>query len=525
MSNLTSLIKIELKQSFSANSRSKKASSFVSMIFLGIILVFASAIIGFSYCEVARLGEMEYKYINTLPFVYSIFLIFNQSLINIKRVFIGKDFDLLESMPIKKRDIIVAKIINIYLVGLFYSACFQLPSSIVCAVYDGWIYALKGVFDSVLVPIFPIVIAALLSTIISYISTKAKKFSSVVDFIFNLITALGFVAICFVISFSTSYSSQESINSNVFDNMHWVNPTYFFSLKSLDDPIYLLVYLAINILGFFLMASFIGLFYNKLHELMNASKSNVKYVRKELKQKLEFRTLIDFEIKKFMKSKMYLLNSVMGGFIGIVIAIGICYALRTQSFTIEGVEDISPYISKYGFLSVIIINYMLGINVPGQALVSLEGKAFESLKSMPINPKKWINAKILIASCVSIFFSIIISLILISSAVFSLFSCIMIFIIPILFMISQNIILLYLDLRNPKLNWIDEHGMNKQANSGLAVLLDLVEIFIDAIILILISMFNVYLACGIYILLHVTLIITFYLLINNNVEKYFNKIG
>ena len=114
MSNLTSLIKIELKQSFSANSRSKKASSFVSMIFLGIILVFASAIIGFSYCEVARLGEMEYKYINTLPFVYSIFLIFNQSLINIKRVFIGKDFDLLESMPIKKRDIIVAKIINIY---------------------------------------------------------------------------------------------------------------------------------------------------------------------------------------------------------------------------------------------------------------------------------------------------------------------------------------------------------------------------------------------------------------------------
>ena len=273
------------------------------------------------------------------------------------------------------------------------------------------------------------------------------------------------------------------------------------------------------------MASFISLFYNKLHELMNGSKSNVKYVRKELKQKSEFKTLISFEIKKLMKSKMYFLNSVIGGFIGIVIAIGICYVLRTQSFVTDDGQDMSKYISEYGFCSVIIVNYMLGVNVPGQAIVSLEGKAFDSLKSMPINPKKWINAKILVSCGLSVAFSIIVSLILIFSGAFSLFSCIMIFIIPIIFMVGQNILLLYFDLKNPKLNWIDENGMNKQANSGVAVLLDLVEIIIDAIFLIGLSVINIYLACTIYMVFHLTLVIVIYLLMSNNIDKYYNRIN
>ena len=48
-----------------------------------------------------------------------------------------KDYELLSSMPVKTRDVVLAKFMNMYVADLFFSVCIMVPSFIVNAQQGG----------------------------------------------------------------------------------------------------------------------------------------------------------------------------------------------------------------------------------------------------------------------------------------------------------------------------------------------------------------------------------------------------
>lgn len=539
MSNLISLIYVELKQNFRTNSKRKNFSFKVTLISLMVLMLALGSFYSYFMASAVRQINEDYRNIVIIMQAFATFMIFVQLIIATKKIFIGKDYDMLESMPIKKSTIVLAKFINLYLVGLFFSFGLLLPANIVCGIFskDYWYY-IKAIFDVLLVPVFPLLLSALLSTIFSFISAKSKKFSNIIDFIFNLLTILGIFAISFGISMSSQNTgpNKNPIDLSFAKNLMYVNPIFYFSNESFNNKLYLLLFIFINVILLILVAYFVAFFYRRIHLMLNSSRSNTKYVRKDLHITSEFKTFLSFELKKILNTKMYLIQILVGGIISIIVTTVICVILNNtkKDLSPEVLPDFVKIMSNLNIVSVVFISYFLGIYVPTQALVNLEGKSIYILKSMPINVKQWLRVKLFIGLCVSIIFSIISStiVVILLREYVNAWQILFTYIAPILFIAFENILLLYTNLKNPKFDWLDEQQLVKQSQNMLSVFLDLAFTILNALIIVggfFLSIFklnldNVYIPMAVFIIVYLTLDIVLYKVLMNNCQKYYEKI-
>ena len=535
MNNLANLLLIEFKQNFKNQSKKKNINSNITLLSTFLLLLGIGIFISIFYTRIFLMagGTPDITIYMVEGFVS--YFIFNQLIIATKKVFIGKDYDMLESMPIKKSNIVIAKFLNLYLLGLYYSIPILGPSFGVAFYYtkDAWLI-FSGIISVILTPMFPLVVAGFLATIFSLISAKSEKFSQSIDFIFNLLTIIAIVCISMFASMNSS-SNGDVYNLDFMQNMIYINPTFFFVKESFKRKYFIIFYVLVCSLIFVLMASFVALLYRKIHILMCGSRVHNKYIRKELEVKNELSTLIRFEFKKLFGTKMYLLNTIIGGTLGIFIAsIG---SIAFRNYSLEQVET-ALGLDKLGVNAIImfiliLINYFLGIVVPSQGLVNLEGKQFYLLKSLPINPKNWVKAKLIVSYTISMSFSLIVSTILIAAnfRFLTITSIIAIIICPLLFVLFENNILLLTNLRNPNFEWMDEQQLIKSCQQGLGVLLDIIGIIVDAGIIylgfilsnLIFKSPNNYFSFGFYILFYLILNYVVIRILNKKTDEYFSR--
>ena len=122
MNNLLELIKVDLRETLDVRKfkeNQTKSISFLAFIFLmGLLFLFVSVI--YNLMISAMMYEFDINLINStviMGVVATMMTLFT-SIFKVKSIFVGKDYDLLRSMPIKKTDIVLSKIINLYLVEL-----------------------------------------------------------------------------------------------------------------------------------------------------------------------------------------------------------------------------------------------------------------------------------------------------------------------------------------------------------------------------------------------------------------------
>ena len=102
-----------------------------------------------------------------LTFVSSI----NQS----KSIYIGDDYDLLITLPLKKSHIVASKIITLYTIELLFSLAILIPNGIMLMVlaHDA-VLMLISFMLAFLIPVVPIAIAALISLGLTLLTARFK---------------------------------------------------------------------------------------------------------------------------------------------------------------------------------------------------------------------------------------------------------------------------------------------------------------------------------------------------------------
>ncbi|MCR5786560.1 MAG: hypothetical protein K6G28_02505 [Acholeplasmatales bacterium] len=465
-SNLVSLINVSFKDIFvgNTNNKKKKNTSFiVSLVLYAILLVFLSLYFGAVFSTV---GSSTRDVMTTLVLVAT-FMIFTQSTVAVKKIFISQDYDILMSLPIKKSDIIISKSMSLVLQGIFNSTCLLLPCGVLRAILDKNLFV---IFDTLLecicTPILPLSISIIFGTIFSYISAHAKKFSGVIDLIFNLLLIL----VIFAFSFSTSYSSSSG-NTMFNSSLVYIGGQYYFMYYASNNPLYYLAYVGISIALVVFVIYFVSLFYVKVHELLNKT-NRVKYVRHDSVYKSKFRTCLKNETIRLFKTKAYALNFVITVLFGIGFSIFLSVQMRNTALA-EGNEEFKKIIFEYGFFMALCPMYFIGVAVPAQGLINLEGKAFYLNKTLPIDRKTWIKSKLVLSLLITVPACLISSIVIVSLVPMSIGSTLIVLFVPTLSNILDSIILLHLNLINPKLDAKDEQQMAKQSSGFLPILFDM----------------------------------------------------
>ncbi len=118
MNNLWTLIKVDLRESLDVRKfKENKGKSISFLAFLGLMLAFGlilSVIYNLIFGSIFSLAGENLVYSTLFMGGFASILTFSTSMFKVKSIYVGKDYEILRSMPIKKSTIIAAKIINLY---------------------------------------------------------------------------------------------------------------------------------------------------------------------------------------------------------------------------------------------------------------------------------------------------------------------------------------------------------------------------------------------------------------------------
>ena len=310
MNNLLALIKVDLKETLDTRKfkeNKAKSTSFLTFVVLFLILgIFLSVVYNLMFTSLFNMAGESLVYSTILMAGLTSLLTFSTSVFKVKSIFIGKDYEMLSAMPISKNAIIASKIINLYLLELLYSAIIMIPNMIINIIFSqNLIYLPTGLLLTILIPAVPMVIACLFSLFITLVADRFK-FGNVINVILYLILFAAIFGFSFMMNMNTGSSDGTVDASNYMamaNIMAWLNPTlHFVKFAVIDNYVFILLFIGINLLLSIGVVFFISLFFDKVHELINSFKSNVVYVRKKLDIKGQFKTLFFNESKRFFTS-------------------------------------------------------------------------------------------------------------------------------------------------------------------------------------------------------------------------------
>ena len=370
----------------------------------------------------------------------------------------AKDNDFLLSLPIPSRYILATRLIGVYVMGALYSGAVFIPAMLVYYIFGSPSVAgvIGSVIIAVLISLFVLTLSCALGWVVAKINSKLKNKS----FITVIVSVLFFAAYYFCVS-----QAQSIIESIVADPDSVANglklydyPLYAFGKAGDGDLLSLLIISAV-IIGLFALTYFV--MSHSFVKIVTATTGvkRVAYKSDSVKARSYKTALFMRELKRFTSSATYMLNCGFSIIMLIIVSVAILL-LPSDLFTAMAEAGLDVFAATGVFLVTSVLSAMTYITAPS---VSLEGKSLWLIRSLPVDPKDALNAKIklhfvLVAPCALL--CSVCSSIALKTPVFSAVAAIAA---SVAFVFLSACFGLFLNLKMPDLGWTTEAAPIKQS--------------------------------------------------------------
>ena len=218
---LTGLIKKQLTEVFRSyfinpkkNEARSKAGTVGMFILFGFLMIVVLggmfAFLGYTMCAPLVQAGVGWLYFVIFGLIATLLGVFGSVFSTFSGLYLAKDNDLLLSMPIPVRDIILSRLANVYLMSLMYVAVVLVPVSIVY-----WIFGVCNAAAVVgaivlllLVSVFVTLLSCLLGWVVAKLSLKLKNKSYV-----TVLLALLGIGLYYFLYFKAQTLLRELVNN------------------------------------------------------------------------------------------------------------------------------------------------------------------------------------------------------------------------------------------------------------------------------------------------------------------------
>ena len=537
MKKILALVKVSLSYNMNIFKINTKKQSKFSKVLLPLILVGYIMFI-FGYYSV-----MLYEKLEPLNLGYIILTLFalGVSVLSLiegvyksgSLLFNCKDDDLMLSLPIKKRTVLFIRIFKFYVFELLYNSLFLLPSIIVYAVKvnPGWSYYLVSLIALLLLPIIPIVLSCVIGFIITYLSSHFKG-KNIVQTIFSMLFLLGILFFYYNINnFITDILGMATSINDIIIKLYYPVGAYIsmvndFNVMSL--VLYVLIHVVFVIVTLFVLSKIYFNINSNSKRVISDKKSSKNYVIKSSSPRNAF---VKKELNKFLSTPVFITNAGFGLVLFILACIFIVIKFDFIASTLSSLDN---------GLSVDVIKNQLPVYVLGlicfgsfmtsitSSMISLEGKSFNILKSLPLKPIQIAWYKVLTALVVMVPCILIGDIILFIKFKFNFISMILILVASVLFPLVTELIGIIVNLKYPKVDASNDTEIVKQSMSSFVSTLigmGLLGISVVALFSLLGSGLNNNLIILIFIGVYGFFCLGLWLILNKICDKYFNNIN
>ena len=464
---LKTLVKKQLAEvynrSFRSGRNAKKRSGKGMAALMGFLVIY---LVGwFSFLAWSLSGplfelEVGWLYYLLLGIAAILFGTFGSVFSTYSTLYLAKDNDLLLSMPIPIRDVILSRLLSVYAAGLFYSGLISLPVVVVGLIRAGFSVPrlVGGIVLVLLISLIVLGLSALLGWGVAKLSLRLKN-KSYLTVLFSLL----FLGLYFYFYFKLMNGIQNLITNililgaKIKDSLALL---YRFGRIGEGDWLSMLIWTAI-VLAF--LAAIWFLMKRSFLSTATATAGGKKAVYREKagRQGSVSAALLRKEWGRFYSSANYMLNCGLGGLF--LLGLGVFLLIKGDLIT-SFASVMLPVFP--GVLPVImcaaccLLGGMVDISAPS---ISLEGKTIWQVQSLPVSGWQVLLAKLklhlALAGLPTLFCTV--AILIITPA--TLAQKLLILAAAVLFTLLFAMLGLFLGLKLPNLNWTNEIVPIKQS--------------------------------------------------------------
>ncbi|MCH1978174.1 hypothetical protein MCG44_00185 [Lawsonibacter sp. OA9] len=499
------LIKMNLRQMFSAmfqRSRNKKSSALLTV---GIVLL-AIYVVGCLFllfgmlfgalCLPLTKAGLDWLYFAVMGIVGILLSFIGSVMMTKSQLYDAKDNELLLSMPIAPGNILAGRLLSLLLLNYVYQSFVMIPAGVIYGIMVGFSVTQEISFIVVflLLPFISLTLSCILGWVLAVVSSRIPM-----RHIVSLIIFVAFMGGYFYVYSKITVYMQWLLNHGA-DLAEAVRkslfPIYHLGVAVGEGNLLsLLLFMLCTIIPAVVVAvvltkSFIHIATTK------HSQAKVKYKEGALKTGGIRNALFKKELSRFGTNSMYMMNA----------AIGSIFTLLLTAAAVIKWKDIMPYVQKipeqyYGVAGAMVLAGLLSMNFISAPSISVEGKNLWIAKTLPVPTIELLLAKVKLHVVVGEVPSIAAGILLNVLLPMDILSRIMIFLLPFCFNVTIGFLGIVLNLRFPKLDWVNETAAVKQGLSPFLSMI-LAMVFIAAPAAGYIALFVMGMSCGFFMAVH-----------------------
>lgn len=478
----------EINRSLFVDQKTNKRRSTGAIIFfvalMAVVPIFFAAMflaLALMICEPFAAAGLGWFYFTIMSGAAILLGVFGSVFNTYASMYLAKDNDLLLSLPIPVKDVLIARLLGVLAMSFYYSAPATITSAIVYMVL-GSPSALAVIGSLLLVPIVTIIVF-MLSCGLGYVVAKLSQKLKNKGFLSALIM-LAFFGLYYLFYFKASEVIRQIVANGVAVASGvkiYAYPFYAMGKVGEGDPIAIVCFTAAVLVLLGLVWRLLSKSFLKI--ITNGGKSNkVMFNGKISKQCSPEKAFFKKEMRKYLSSANYMLNTSIGSIFMLLVSVAILiYAPTIREIIVPSADGDGANLPRIMSVMALGIAMLLSANnFISAPSISLEGKTLWLLKSLPIRPKTAFSAKsalhFVITAPFTLFVSIVLSVVLRLSPL-SAIICVLAALAFVLLCGRSGVII---NLAFPNVKWTNETIAVKQ---GLSVLFSMLGGIIYTIIL------------------------------------------
>ncbi len=469
MNKIMRLVRVQLwavlGDVLSIGTGKKKASKGI----YGGVVLFALLIggISFFYSLMIGSGLKLYDSIGILPslmMAVTCMVILLTTTFQIKGTIFGfKDYDMVMSLPLSTAGIVASRIIILYAVNIVFVAVIMLPMMFAYGILTNPnpLFYLYGIAALIFLPLVPIILASFIGTLIAYIASRFR-FSNLLNIIFTMGILVAFIGS----SFTVRDDGQALVNMGkaMTDQVNSLYPLAALYAETVVEYRLssFLLFAGISILAFVLYVLLVKAVFKKINTSLMTGSYRRKFKLGRLKTSSPFMALYKKEVKRYFASSVYVVNTAFGVVLLTVGAIALLFIDVSKYLISVPAEVLMAGVP-------VLIGFCVCMTSTTMVSISLEGKSFWILKTLPLTPGTVFAAKIAVNLTI---LSPVLLDVLIIGAVLGL-APLTVLLILIMTLATAFFVALYgmvINLLMPNFNWNNETVVVKQSAASMIVI-------------------------------------------------------
>ena len=450
------------------NNKDKKAKKVY--VALSATILFLVALVA------AYVGMLVYGYVSIgLGEVIPAYLIMISSLIVLmfglfkagSVIFEKKGYDILCSLPVSSKTIVIARFIRMYVENIIFTLVIMVPGIIVYGILMKPVasFYLVGIVVTFLVPFIPMTIAIIIGALITAISSRTK-YKSIIGAIIPIIIVVGSLAFTGRLSALEGQLTPEMLAefagvltgliAKIYPPAVWFG-NMMLGTFGIEAIVFILA-------SFMVLGTAVYVIGDNLQSICQALYGTVAkhdFTMGTQAQSHVMVTLVKREFKRYFVSTVYFSNTIIGPILAVVMAVSLFFIDIESSVAMLPIE-----VDVRGIMPLVIGTIFCIMNTTSTS-VSMEGKEWWLIKSLPLTSKQILDAKLLMNLILFGPFYVIAVVVSAVALKYTGLELIWMIVSPAVLILFSCVWGLFINLKVPVFNWENETSVVKQSISAL----------------------------------------------------------